>query len=95
MSRHATRWNKRDENEPEILREIAKLGVEWIEAGPLDGWVYIVSRWLPVEIKTDKAPLTEGQSKFLADCIDGGRPCVVWRSAVEAIESVQSWRQRA
>lgn len=95
MSRYASLWNKRDQSEKPILQAIAKLGVEWIEAGPLDGWVYITSRWLPVEIKTGNAPLTEGQQKFLANCIEAGRPCVIWRSAAEAVESVQSWRQRA
>lgn len=32
--------NNRDAIEPDIVAALAKIGVEWNECGPLDGWVY-------------------------------------------------------
>lgn len=95
MSRHATRFNKRDAIEPAILQALARLAVTVLEGPPLDLWCWLGSRWVPVEIKTGNARFTEEQEVFIADCQRLGRPCVVWRSVKEAIESVETWRQRA
>lgn len=96
MSRYATRWNKRDESEPAIVAALAKLGVDWHEGGPLDGWVHIGGQWIPVELKTPVGTLTKGQKEFIEMCVDRGRAVVVWRTPEEAIECVQaSWEHQA
>lgn len=95
MSRYASRFNKRDEVEPDGIEALAKLGVEWVEAGPLDGWIWL-GQWIPVEWKSGKRkPLTQGQKDFIAQCNRTERPYRLWRTPLEAIESVQEWRRRS
>lgn len=91
MSRHSTRYNKRDLNETLIVHALNNLGVAWIEAGPLDGWVWL-NQWVPVEVKTPKGKLTRGQQAFVDACEHFRRPCLVWRSAEDAIAAVQAKR---
>jgi hypothetical protein len=92
MSRHASRFNKRDANEQIILHALELAGVEWYEAGPLDGWVFL-GQWIPVEIKTPRGTLTDGQKAFIARCEIDGRPYRVWRNANEAVEAIQVYRE--
>ena len=92
MSRYASLWNKRDAVEAEIVMALAQMGVEFIEAGPCDGWIFL-DEWICVEIKSGNAPLTKGQSAFIAQCEALGRPYRVWRSASEAIAGVQAMRE--
>lgn len=92
MSRRATKFNKRDGSEPEILAALAKLGVTWIESGPLDGWIAINGRFIPVELKSTDGRLTQGQKAFIAHCERDGLPYRIWRHANDAIESVNLWR---
>ena len=87
MSRHASRFNKRDANERLILAALAKMGIDWHEAGPLDGWVYI-GEWVPIEIKTPQGTLTESQREFIAQCQHRARPYLVWRSVEDALSAV-------
>lgn len=92
MSRYASRFNKRDDIEAEGVQAIGQLGVEWIEGGPLDGWCWL-GQWVPVEWKTGNRPLTKGQKEFVAMCNLYERPYRIWRTPLEAIESVQAWRK--
>jgi hypothetical protein len=80
-------FNKRDANEPSILAEVAKLGVDWTEAGPLDGWIYL-AQFIPVEIKMPGEPLTTREQKFIDLCIARDRPWLVWRTSEQAVDSV-------
>lgn len=93
--RYASLWNKRDRNEPEILVALAKMGVPFVTAGPLDLWCYISSRWIPCEIKQPKGRLTKGQHDFTQECQVSGRPYAIWRSVDDAIAEVNKWRSRA
>lgn len=95
MSRHATRFNKRDQVEPAILRALEQMGVSYYTYGPLDIWAHIDGHWIPCEIKTGNAPLTAGQKEFLALCVDRGWRVCVWRTPEEAIECVQASKEVA
>jgi hypothetical protein len=95
MSRHASLWNKRDVNEPAILKALEAMGAPWFEAGPLDGWTVIDGKFMPCEIKTATGKLTKGQQEFIALCMDRGWPVCVWRTPEEAIECVQAAREVA
>lgn len=46
MKYHTAPHNRRDKIEPEIVKALAEIGVEWNECGPLDGWV--VTRFAPM-----------------------------------------------
>jgi hypothetical protein len=91
VNRHSSRYNHRDANEGPIVKALQDMGVQWIEAGPLDGWVWL-GQFVPVEIKTAKGKLTTGQKLFISDCELFGRPYRVWRTTDEAIEAVKVWR---
>lgn len=94
MGRHASRFNKRDANEFPILKALARLGVEWIEAGPLDGWAILAGRFIPCEIKTANGKLTQGQTEFIAACERNSLPYGLWRSVDDAVKFVKSWRAK-
>lgn len=93
MSRRASRWNKRDANEAPILKTLAQMGVPWFEAGPLDGWVALNGKFIPVEIKTPDGTFTEGQQRFIEEAMERGCPVCVWRTPEEAVEFVQTMRE--
>lgn len=87
--RHATRYNHRDENEPELLRVAEQCGATWQEAGPLDGWVFHRGMWKPVEIKNGKAGrLRPSQAEFIALCRTLGAPCLLWRTVDDVLASL-------
>lgn len=90
MSRHATRHNKRDANEPEILNALTNVHIPWYEAGPLDGWIFLHGQWMPVEIKMPGESFRQSQKDFIDVCAAFGRPCLVWRSVDDAIAAVNA-----
>jgi hypothetical protein len=75
--------NHRDANERDLLEFARSFGAEWIEEGPLDGWLGWRGKWSPVEIKNPlgKNRLTDGQREFIALCAAVRLPCLVWRTA--------------
>jgi hypothetical protein len=87
------RHNHRDANESELLAVAARLGAHWLEAPPLDGWIWFRGQWLPVEIK---APGREGlaheytplQRRFLSWCRERRARLLVWRSADDVIRDL-------
>lgn len=93
MSRYATRFNKRDANEAPILDALEAMGVNWIEAGPLDGWINVAGQWIPCEIKMPDGRFTAGQKAFIDICKAFSWPHVVWRTPEEAIQFVQISRE--
>ena len=93
MSRHATRFNKRDLCEAEGILALAAIGIEWVEAGPLDGWIAVDGNHIAIEWKMPGETLTPSQTRFIAYCERLGAPYRVWRSADEAVASVQEMRK--
>lgn len=87
------RHNQRDGNEDELLAVAARLGAHWLEAPPLDGWIWCRGQWLPVEIKQ---PAREGlaheytplQRRFLSWCKLRGARWLVWHSADDVIRDL-------
>jgi hypothetical protein len=72
---------------------LASLGVDWVEGPPLDGWAYFDGwGWVPIEIKSAKGRLTEGQEEFISRCHYYNRKVMLWRSPEDAIKAVQAWR---
>ena len=92
MSKRATIHNKRDANEESIKLALAQMGIATFEGGPLDFWAF-VGQWFPVEVKMPEGTLTEGQQAFVDLCEDRGWPYRIWRSAEEAVASVQALRK--
>lgn len=100
MGRHATRYNNRDDNEPELLGVAAVMGCEWIEGGPLDGWIF-VQRFIPVEIKNPdgkakpgrKGEFRASQERFIARCLRNNWPYLVWRTTDDVITSINALRR--
>ncbi len=87
--RHATRYNKRDGNEGEIIEALKRMGIRHLMYGPLDLWCHFPGEgWTPVEIKTKTGVLTKGQELFIAECTAQNRPVLVLRSGDEAVAAV-------
>ena len=84
----ATRHNHRDANEAHLLALAYQLGLDWVEAGPLDGLVWL-GQWMPVEIKNPKGRnrLQPGQRAFITLCVAQGRPYAVWREENDVIHA--------
>lgn len=95
-------YNNRDDNEPALLDTLDEMKAEWVEAGPLDGWVF-VQHWIPVEIKNPegksrpgrKGEFRQKQIDFIAKCKLTGRPYLVWRTSEDVIDTVNALRRRA
>lgn len=90
-----TRHNKRDANESDLLREVRKIGCDWVEAGPLDGWAWspcgrFPKQWIPVEVKNPagRNRLQPGQSEFIAHSAATGRPYFIWRTLDDCIRDL-------
>jgi hypothetical protein len=90
LSRHATRFNKRDQNETLITSTLAQMGIDWNEGGPLDGWIFLKGKWVPVEVKNPlgRNRLQPAQDTFIAACEGLGRPYLVLRTREDAIAAI-------
>ena len=84
--------NHRDKNEPALLRLARQLGIHWIEAGPLDGWIPNGAGFTPIEIKNPdgKNRLEPGQKDFIALCITWDWPYEIWRTDEDVIRCAQA-----
>lgn len=89
------RRNKRDANESDLLTEVRKIGCDWHEAGPLDGWVWapcgrFPRQWVPVEVKNPggRNRFQDGQKEFIALCEQTRRPHFVWRTLDDCIRDL-------
>ena len=92
--------NHRDANEPSLLMAAAKMGVEWIEDGPLDGWITVNGEHIPVEIKEPEVEghadeFTPKQKSFMAYCRRRGARFLVWRTIDDVIDSLERLRRSA
>lgn len=89
------RKNRRDANEARLREVAARLGAHWIEAPPLDGWIWVNrwGTWMPVECKRPereglKHEYTPAQQRFIEWCKDRGAKWLVWRTDRDVIESL-------
>jgi hypothetical protein len=85
--------NPRDANEQALLELAARLGGHWCEAPPLDGWIFVRGRWMPVEFKVPereglKHEYTPAQRRFLSWCAARGARWWVWRTAQDVIRDL-------
>ena len=79
---------RRDANENDLVAAAEQLGAEWVQDGPLDGWIGWRQRWFPCEIKTAKGKYTEAQVKFLTRCRLRGLPVFTWRTLEDVTASL-------
>jgi hypothetical protein len=93
MSNFRTKFNTRDDNEPDLVAVVERLGVNWWQGGPLDGWVNVLG-WIPVEIKNPdgKDEYRPSQVRFIQLCLDRGWPVWTWRTEQDVIECVNTRR---
>lgn len=93
---------RRDVNENELVALAERMGVLWVQTGPLDGWALWRERWYPVEIKRPDGPrggrshrhYTPTQHLFIAKCLARGAPVLTWRNADDVLTSLNA-RQTA
>jgi len=88
---------RRDENEHALVSIARALGAQWVQAGPLDGWVCWRGRWMPVEIKRPeregrKGEYTEEQLRFFQRCRERGSPWLVWRTERDVYDALGARR---
>lgn len=87
------RYNPRDANELPLIETARRLGAQWRQGPPLDGWIVWRGLWLPVEIKL---PEREGtaheytplQKRFFTFCRDYGGRWLTWRTDADVIRDL-------
>lgn len=89
--------NPRDANEDELLKVALKLGGQWLEQGPLDGWVFWRGIWLPVEIKRPEREgyadeYTPAQKRFFRWCQQHNARWLTWRTPADVIRDLSGHR---
>jgi hypothetical protein len=85
--------NPRDGNEERLLKVAATLGGEWLEQGPLDGWVVWRGTWRPVEIKLPEREglvheYTPAQKRFFGWCRTRSAKWLTWRTEADVIRDL-------
>src|SRR5262249_42615194 len=84
---------RRDSNEHALVQLCRRLGAQWVEVGPLDGWLLWRGVWLPVEIKHPKREgltheYTPYQHRFFAFCRESGGRWLVWRTDADVLRDL-------
>lgn len=87
------RANPRDANEPELLSTALALGAQWLEQGPLDGWIWWRGTWIPVEIKRPEREgtaheYTPAQRRFFSWCQQRNARWLTWRTTADVIRDL-------
>jgi hypothetical protein len=87
--------NQRDTNERVLLDLALQLGGHWIEAPPLDGYIWVprMNMLRPVEIKLPEREgaareFTPLQRRFRSRCELIGLPILIWRSAADVLRDL-------
>jgi hypothetical protein len=85
--------NPRDANELALLAVAQQLGAQWLEAPPLDGWIWWRGLWLPVEIKLPEREgqayeYTPAQKRFMSWCRLRNARWLVWRNDADVIRDL-------
>ena len=76
------RHGRRDGNESHLISLALGMGAYWVQAPPLDGWIFFRGKWTPVEIKNPegKDELTKAQIRFRIQCNEHQAPHFLWRT---------------
>jgi hypothetical protein len=88
--------NSRDANERALLDLALQLGGEWIEAPPLDGWIFVARMGALCRCVEIKRPEREGlaweytplQKRFLARAAMIGMPIWIWRTSADVLRDL-------
>ena len=86
--------NRRDANEEALLTIAEQFGAQWVEEGPLDGWVWFRGQWLgPAEIKLPEREgtareYTPKQKRFLTWCRNHGARWLIWRTTDDVVRDL-------
>jgi hypothetical protein len=83
---------KRDANEPELVKVARRLGAAFERIGPLDFWVGVRGKWVPLEIKTEEGTYTPKQVNFIARCQARGLPVWTWRTDADVYRDLGARR---
>jgi hypothetical protein len=83
----------RDANEAALIALAERLGAHWCKAPPLDGWVFVRGRWMPVEIKRPEREgqvweYTPAQRKFFSWCRNRGATWWLWRTDADVLRDL-------
>ena len=97
MSMPPRRAQKRDANEPLLVKDLRRLGVHWKYGPPLDGWAGKGAAWVPTEIKDPAKPpskrkLTDAEADFIRDCQAYGNPYCVALTAEDVLVALRAAR---
>lgn len=89
--------NHRDSNEAPLVKLAQRLGAQWCEEGPLDGWVWWRNVWLPVEIKLPEREglaneYTPRQKRFFTRCRTMGARWLTWRTEDDVLNDLSGKR---
>ena len=95
-SRYAT--ISRDANEPELVQFAKQLGGHWLQAPPLDGWLFYQGAWRgPIEIKLPereglKYEYTAAQKRFFSWAELRRATWIVWRTQDDVLKTLNARR---
>ena len=90
--------NKRDANERVLIELAEQLGGHWIEAGPLDGYIFVprlANLLRPVEIKLPEREgsaheYTPAQRRFFSRCELIKLPVFIWRTGHDVLRDLNA-----
>ena len=93
--RRASVHNHRDANEPMLLGALEQAKIQWVEAGPLDGWINLLGSHVPVEIKNPEGfdTMTAVQQAYLDLCDTNNWVYFIWRTLDDMVESINLFRK--
>ncbi len=86
LNRYAQR---RDGNESDLVKLARQCGAEWVDEGPLDGWIFWRGDWTPVEIKVPSGRYTQLQKRFLERCRLNRARVWTWRTGEDVLRCFQ------
>lgn len=83
----------RDGNERALLKVAERLGAHWHKGPPLDGWIFVRGKFVPVEIKRDEREgqaweYTPAQKRFMTWCRNRGATWWVWRTEADVLRDL-------
>lgn len=77
--------NRRDANESTLVTHAKALGAQWLEEGPLDGWIHFRGVFTPTECKIPEREgasdeYTPAQLRFFRWCSEHRAKWFTWRT---------------
>ena len=85
------RAQRKDVNHSDLVCLIRRLGGQWEEGGPVDGWLGKDGKWTPTEFKDPKREgqvneYTDAQHRFFLRCAILKNPYLVIRTADDVLK---------